>query len=260
MVVVTDRAQLQRLAGVWRGAGHVAGSAATVALIAPAIDDAFRTATLQFDLGQLAMTLILAATDLGVGAGHTAVSEQELARELLGFPEDHFCAWLIALGSLPGGRPDPAAQEAQPPSLRGRRTHGALVGAVTCPGAPRSVHHAAADLVFAVRGLVRSTLTMRAGRPGGRPWPPARPRPRRNRRRWCRRRCRPGGRPSWRRSCAGWNRGCAPRWRGRWVRRAPRRRRFRGGSLLHRSDHRRWAGARQASSRVTPRGGSCRRP
>ena len=117
------------------GCGHVAGSAATVALIAPAIDDAFRTATLQFDLGQLAMTLILAATDLGVGAGHTAVSEQELARELLGFPEDHFCAWLIALGYPADGPIRPL--KAQPPSLRGRRTHGALVGAVTCPGAPR---------------------------------------------------------------------------------------------------------------------------
>ena len=98
MVVVTDRAQLQALAGVWRGAGHVAHSAATVALIAPKFDDAFRNGTLHFDLGQLAMTLILAATELGVGAGHTAVSEQDLARELLGFPEDHFCAWLMALG------------------------------------------------------------------------------------------------------------------------------------------------------------------
>lgn len=96
--MVTDRAQLQALTGVWRGAGHVAGSAATVALIAPKIDDAFRNHTLQFDLGQLAMTLILTATDLGIGTGHSAVSEQDLARRILKFPEDRFCAWLIALG------------------------------------------------------------------------------------------------------------------------------------------------------------------
>ena len=34
-VVVTDREQLKELAKVWRGAGHVAGSAATIALILP---------------------------------------------------------------------------------------------------------------------------------------------------------------------------------------------------------------------------------
>jgi nitroreductase len=34
-VVVTDRDQLTELAKVWRGAGHVAGSAATIALILP---------------------------------------------------------------------------------------------------------------------------------------------------------------------------------------------------------------------------------
>ncbi|MCC7363649.1 MAG: nitroreductase family protein [Dehalococcoidia bacterium] len=104
MVVVTDRAQLQALAGVWRGAGHVAGSAATVALIAPKHDDPMRNRSLEFDLGQLAMTLILAATEHGIGCGHTAVSEQDLARELLGFPDDRFCAWLVAMG-YPADRP-----------------------------------------------------------------------------------------------------------------------------------------------------------
>ena len=34
-VVVTDRQQLRALAGVWRGAFHVAGSQATIALVAP---------------------------------------------------------------------------------------------------------------------------------------------------------------------------------------------------------------------------------
>src|ERR1039458_3513993 len=37
-VLVTDRERLGELATVWRGAGHVATSAATVALIAPAAD------------------------------------------------------------------------------------------------------------------------------------------------------------------------------------------------------------------------------
>jgi nitroreductase family protein len=39
-VVCTDREQLTQLARVWRAAGHVAGSAATIALVAPRSDDA----------------------------------------------------------------------------------------------------------------------------------------------------------------------------------------------------------------------------
>ena len=37
-IVVTDRGQLRELARVWRGAGHVAGSAATIVVIGPALD------------------------------------------------------------------------------------------------------------------------------------------------------------------------------------------------------------------------------
>jgi nitroreductase len=39
-VVVTDRDQLKELAKVWRGAGHVAESAATIALILPHTENA----------------------------------------------------------------------------------------------------------------------------------------------------------------------------------------------------------------------------
>jgi nitroreductase len=53
-IVVTDRAQLRELARVWRGAGHVAGSAATIVVIAPAADNEFGRA--QFDLGQATMS------------------------------------------------------------------------------------------------------------------------------------------------------------------------------------------------------------
>ena len=37
-IVVTDREQLRALARVWRGAGHVAGSAATIVVIGPPAD------------------------------------------------------------------------------------------------------------------------------------------------------------------------------------------------------------------------------
>jgi len=100
-IVVTDRPQLTELARVWRGGGHVAQSAATVALIAPAADERRRA---QFDLGQATMSMMLAAAGLGIGSGHSAVGDQELAQRLLGFPEDRTCALLISLG-YPAGRP-----------------------------------------------------------------------------------------------------------------------------------------------------------
>jgi nitroreductase len=103
-VVCTDPEQLAQLAKVWRAAGHVARSAATIALIAPDPDDARSRELLQYDLGQATMSIMLAAADSGIGSAHSAVSDQELARRLLGFPEDRFCAWLISLG-FPADRP-----------------------------------------------------------------------------------------------------------------------------------------------------------
>jgi nitroreductase len=102
-VVVTDREQLRQLAKVWRGAGHVDGSAATIALVAPVAENEGARQLDQLDLGQAAMSMMIAAADLGIGSGHAAVADQELAREILGFPEDRLCALLIPLG-YPAGR------------------------------------------------------------------------------------------------------------------------------------------------------------
>lgn len=99
-VVVTDRPQLRELARVWRGAGHVARSAATVGLVTTRSDDW----SIAYDLGQVSMSMILAATELGIGSGHAAVHDQELARRLLGLPEDRVLAWMIAFGH-PADRP-----------------------------------------------------------------------------------------------------------------------------------------------------------
>jgi hypothetical protein len=58
----------------------------------------------QFDLGQATMSVMLAAADLSIGSAHAGVGDQELARRLLGFPADRFCALLITLG-VPADRP-----------------------------------------------------------------------------------------------------------------------------------------------------------
>jgi nitroreductase len=101
-ILVTDRAQLRDLAKVWRGAGHVADSAATVVVLAPAEDNAFHRA--QLDLGQAIMSMTLAAVDLGVGSCHAGVADVDLARKLLGFPADRDWAFLLSLG-YPADRP-----------------------------------------------------------------------------------------------------------------------------------------------------------
>jgi nitroreductase len=101
-ILVTDREQLRKLATVWRGAGHVAQSAATIVVIGPAADNEFRRA--QLDLGQAIMAMTLAAADLGIGSCHAGVADLQLARELLGFPPDRDWAFLISLG-YPADRP-----------------------------------------------------------------------------------------------------------------------------------------------------------
>ncbi|MGD9703158.1 MAG: nitroreductase family protein [Acidimicrobiia bacterium] len=103
-VVVTDREQLGALSKVWQGAGHIATSAATIALVLPEPEnDRYRLMD-QYDLGQATMMMMLAATDLGIGTGHSAVGDQEACREILGLPASYQCAYLLALGH-PADRP-----------------------------------------------------------------------------------------------------------------------------------------------------------
>ena len=80
----------------------MAGSAATIVVVAPPADNEFHRA--QFDLGQATMAMMLAAADLGIGSCHAGVADIQLARELLGFPDDRDWAFLISLG-YPADRP-----------------------------------------------------------------------------------------------------------------------------------------------------------
>jgi len=50
------------------------------------------------------MAMMLAATDLGIGAGHSAVGDQDKARAILGVSDDHTVAYLLGLG-YPADRP-----------------------------------------------------------------------------------------------------------------------------------------------------------
>jgi nitroreductase len=103
-VVVTDPDQLRALSQVWRGAGHIAGAAAAIAIVVPQADDDRTRLIDYYDLGQATYAMMLAAADLGIGAGHSSVGDQDRARAILGVPAGHDVAFLIGLG-YPADRP-----------------------------------------------------------------------------------------------------------------------------------------------------------
>ncbi len=103
-IIVTDREQLRELSTVWRGAGHIAGAAAAIALVIPVYDEDRSRLISQYDLGQATFAIMVAAADLGLGTGHSSVGDQDLARSILGVPADHDVAYLIGVG-YPADRP-----------------------------------------------------------------------------------------------------------------------------------------------------------
>jgi len=103
-IVVTERAELIELSKVWRGGAHVAESSATVAIVVQQSDDQHARETARFDVGQASMQMMIAAADLGIASGHSAVGDQELARQILGFPEDRYVVIMIDFG-YPADRP-----------------------------------------------------------------------------------------------------------------------------------------------------------
>jgi nitroreductase len=97
-VVCRDRDHLEQLAQVGPWAGHVAGAAVAVALVTPDPKAADSPLSVMFDLGMAAGNMMLEAWELGIGSVPATVYEHDLARELLGYPEDHHCEYLVSFG------------------------------------------------------------------------------------------------------------------------------------------------------------------
>ncbi len=114
-IVVDDRALLGQLATVGRYAGHLAGAAVAIALVTP--DPAReRSHSILWDLGLAAENMMLAAWELGVGSCPATVYEHDLARELLGYPDDRWCGWLLSFGY-----PADPSDLTRPPRKGGRK-------------------------------------------------------------------------------------------------------------------------------------------
>ena len=97
-IVCTDRAHLAQLAEVGPFAAHLAGAAAAIALVVPDPAASEAPYSIMWDLGRAAQNMTLAAWELGIGSVPATVYNQDLARELLGYPADHWCEFLLSFG------------------------------------------------------------------------------------------------------------------------------------------------------------------
>ena len=97
-------------------AGHVAGAAAAVALVTPDPRGPGQPLSVLWDLGLASQNMILAAWSLGIGSCPATVYDHDLARRLLGYPEDMACEYLLSFGY-----PADAAALTRPLKPGGRR-------------------------------------------------------------------------------------------------------------------------------------------
>lgn len=107
-IVCRDRAHVIELSKVGSYAGHLAGAAVSVALVGRRDDD-------RWDLGRAAQNMVLAAWELGIGSVPATVYDHPLAQQLLGYPDEWTCRYLLSFGypadpevltrpNRPGGR------------------------------------------------------------------------------------------------------------------------------------------------------------
>jgi nitroreductase len=121
-VVITERELLRQLAAVGDYAGHLAGAAVAVALVAPRPRPGARLDSFHWDLGRAAQSMVLVAWDRGIGSVPATVYDEPLTRSILGYPEDHECPYLLSFG-----RPADPSDLTRPPRAGGRLTLEELV-------------------------------------------------------------------------------------------------------------------------------------
>jgi nitroreductase len=96
-IVVRRRATLERLASVGDFAGHLAGASLGIALVTPD-PRAGHPWSLMWDLGRAAQSMIMVAWARGIGSVPATVYDQPLCREILGYPEDQHCEYILSFG------------------------------------------------------------------------------------------------------------------------------------------------------------------
>jgi nitroreductase len=121
-IVIDDREHLSALAAVGPYASHLAGAALAVALVTPDPSAPGAALSILWDLGLAAQNMMLAAWELGIGSCPATVYEPALARDLLGYPEDRACEYILSFGY-----PADPGELTRPPRPGGRRPLAALI-------------------------------------------------------------------------------------------------------------------------------------
>jgi nitroreductase len=107
-ILCTDPDVVLGLSETWQGASWIGAAPAAIALLNPKDPDddgnVKMREVMQYDLGQVTMSIMLAAADLGIGSGQAGILDQARARDVLEFPADWYCGWVVALGH-PADRP-----------------------------------------------------------------------------------------------------------------------------------------------------------
>lgn len=115
-ILVEERATLQRLAAVGPFAEHVGGAAAAIALLTPDPTAPGASLSLVWDAGLASENMMLAAWELGIGSCPATIYEQSVAREVLAYPDDRWCGYILSFGY-----PADPDDLTRPPRAGGRR-------------------------------------------------------------------------------------------------------------------------------------------
>lgn len=97
-IVVRDRDRLAELAAVGHSAGHLAGGAASIALVTPDPRGQDAPLSITFDLGRAAENMVLVAWARGVASVPATVYDQDLCRRILDYPTDQHCEYILNFG------------------------------------------------------------------------------------------------------------------------------------------------------------------
>lgn len=97
-IVIHDRDTLAQLSKLGPWAGHVAGATVAIALVTPDPDAADAPLSIMWDLGRAAQNMMLAAWALGIGSCPATVYDHADCRDILGYPADHHCEYVLSLG------------------------------------------------------------------------------------------------------------------------------------------------------------------
>ena len=97
-IVVRDAERRQALSAVGPYAGHIAGAAAAIALVTPDPRSDGQPLSVMWDLGGAAAQMMQLAWSLGIGSCPATVYDHDAARRILGYPEDHWCEYVLSFG------------------------------------------------------------------------------------------------------------------------------------------------------------------